>query len=152
MPGYGLPEGDTGPPLLPWSWAEQRLTAARRYWVVTVGEDGRPHAMPVWGVWHGQALWFSTGADSRKARNLRADPRCVVTPDDAAEAVVVEGRAAAAAGEVDAAMREAYREKYATNVPGAHPVFRVAPAVVFAVIEQPEQEFLRATRWTFDDG
>jgi pimeloyl-ACP methyl ester carboxylesterase len=40
-----------------------------------------------------QALWFSSGRRSRKARNLVADPRCVVTAEDASEPVVVEGHA-----------------------------------------------------------
>ena len=80
MPGYGIAGPDAG--LLPWSWAEERLRAAPRYWVVTVSPDGAPHAMPVWAVWLDDALWFSTGGRSRKARNLRAEPRCVVHTDD----------------------------------------------------------------------
>jgi hypothetical protein len=47
--------------------------------------------MPVWGVWDGEAFWFSSSNRSRKARNLGADPRCVVTTEDAQEPVVVEG-------------------------------------------------------------
>ena len=41
--------------------------------------------MPVWGVWLGGRLWFSSGGRSRKARNLDADPRCTTTTDDGAE-------------------------------------------------------------------
>ena len=49
MPGYGIlgPTQDSG--LLPWSWAEQRLLAARNYWVASCWPDGRPHVMPVVG-------------------------------------------------------------------------------------------------------
>ena len=49
--------------------------------------------MPVWGIWHGDAFFFSTGAKSRNARHLERDPRCSVTTDHAAEAVIVEGAA-----------------------------------------------------------
>ena len=33
MPGYGMSDSDKG--LLPFSWAEERLSEALRYWVVT---------------------------------------------------------------------------------------------------------------------
>jgi hypothetical protein len=34
------------------------------------------------GIWKDESVWFSSSVQSRKARNLRADPRCVVTTDD----------------------------------------------------------------------
>jgi PPOX class probable F420-dependent enzyme len=94
MPGYGIKGPDEGTGLLPWSWAVDRLKASRNYWVTTLWPDGRPHVMPVWGVWDGEALSFSSSLRSRKARNVAADPRCVVTTEDAAEPVVLEGSAA----------------------------------------------------------
>ena len=33
-----------------WSRAEQRLVAARTYWIATTRPDGRPHCRPVGGV------------------------------------------------------------------------------------------------------
>ena len=91
MPGYGVLGPGEGTGLLPWSWAEERLSASRYYWVSTVRPDGRPHASPVWGLWDGGRLWFSCGGRSRKARNLAADPRCSVTTDDAENPVIVDG-------------------------------------------------------------
>ena len=35
MPGYGVQPATEGTGLLPWSWAEERLTAAHEYWVAT---------------------------------------------------------------------------------------------------------------------
>jgi general stress protein 26 len=93
MPGYGILGPTKGSGLLPWSWAEQRLVASRNYWVASRWPDGRPHAMPVWGVWHDGSFWFSSSRRSRKARNLAADPRCMVTTENAVEPVVVEGTA-----------------------------------------------------------
>ena len=61
------------------------------YWCATVRPDGRPHVMPVWGVWLRERLWFSSGLRSRKARNLAAEPRCTLTTDDAQNPVVVDG-------------------------------------------------------------
>src|SRR3954454_8871478 len=95
MPGYGMPRGTKG--LLAWSWAEERLRTSHNYYVMTVRPDATPHAMPVWGIWVDERFYFSTGATSRKARNLAANPSCVVCTEDSAEAVVVEGTASAIA-------------------------------------------------------
>jgi Pyridoxamine 5'-phosphate oxidase len=46
---------------------------------------------PDGGVWLGNRYYFATSGASRKGRNLAANPRCVVCPEDAAEAVIVEG-------------------------------------------------------------
>ncbi len=40
MPGYGITGADQGSGLLDWSWAAQRLTEARNYWVATVWPTG----------------------------------------------------------------------------------------------------------------
>ena len=150
MPGYGiLPAGD-GNGLLPWSWAEERLSASGRYWLSTVCPDGRPHAMAVWAVWLDGAVRFSTGEHSRKARNLARDPRCVITTESGEEAVVVEGVAERieARGDSDR-MERAYVDKYGSGYPGDSWLFAVRPRLVFGFIER-EDEFARAaTRWTF---
>jgi PPOX class probable F420-dependent enzyme len=93
MPGYGLQGPDEGTGLLSWEWAVQRLNAAQNFWLCTVRPDGRPHAMPVWGIWSGEAFWFSSSLPSRKIRNLIANPDVVVTTEEAENPVVIEGRA-----------------------------------------------------------
>jgi hypothetical protein len=152
MPGYGLLAADAGRGLLPWTWAEQRLTDARNYWVSTVGEDGRPHAMPVWAVWHDGSVWFSTGRKTRKARNLARRPECVVAPESGAEAVVVEG-AAEEIADRDTLGRVAgvYAAKYGMGFPPEEPVYRVRPRVVFGLVEDADEFAGAATRWRFDD-
>ena len=150
MPGYGVPaEGGDG--MLPWSWAVERLSAARNYWVVTVRPDGAPHTMAVWGVWLDDRFYFSTSETSRKARNLEASGACTVAiecEDD--ETVVVDG---AGAIERDAAVIErfvaAYEPKYAWSMdpmPGA--VYVVRPRAVFGIGATPFEQ--TATRWTFE--
>jgi PPOX class probable F420-dependent enzyme len=92
MPGYGVKGPEEGSGLLPWSWAEERLRSSRDYWVVTLWPDGRPHAMPVWGVWDDEDLfWFTSAVGSRKARNVARDPRCVVMTEDPENPVTLEG-------------------------------------------------------------
>src|SRR6059058_2106945 len=93
MPGYGILPADEGSGLIPWAEVERRLAVAHDYWLATVGPDGAPHVMPVWGLWLDGRVWFSSGLASRKARNLAADPRCAVTTDDARDPVVVQGTA-----------------------------------------------------------
>src|SRR5262245_44630866 len=89
MPGYGI--RTTGKDLLPWKWAEDLLSTTRNYFLTTVRTDGRPHVMPIWGVWIQNRFLFSTGKTSVKARNLAANPNCVLCPGNAEQAVIVEG-------------------------------------------------------------
>lgn len=44
--------------------------SARRTRSGTVRPDGRPHVTPLIAVWHDDAIWFTTGPEERKARNL----------------------------------------------------------------------------------
>jgi nitroimidazol reductase NimA-like FMN-containing flavoprotein (pyridoxamine 5'-phosphate oxidase superfamily) len=148
MPGYGMPRGTRG--LLPWPWAEQRLRRSHNYWVMTVRPNATPHAMPVWGIWMDNRFVFSTGGQSRKARNLHANPACIVCTEKTAEAVIIEG-IAAIVSPADALERfaPAYHKKYKPWKLDAEmgPIFEVRPRVVFGMYEK---RFKDATRWTFE--
>ena len=154
MPGYGLPKGSKG--LLPWSWAEQRLKKSHNYWITTVKPDGSPHTMVVWGLWlHGQFL-FSTGSESRKARNLAKNPNCVVCTERADEAVVVEGVAQIVELPARRQLLARYGKKYKWDMTSMaddilsmkEPVFAVRPRVVFGLSEKDFQS--KSTRWKFE--
>jgi nitroimidazol reductase NimA-like FMN-containing flavoprotein (pyridoxamine 5'-phosphate oxidase superfamily) len=142
-----MPTGAKG--LLPWAWAERRLRSSHNYYVMTVRADATPHAMPVWGIWVDDRFYFSTGAKSRKARNLAANASCVICTENAAEAVVVEGTAAPMD---DAARLSAIAPHYArkyksfTLDPKMGPIFEVVPKVVFGL---REKTFKSTTRWIF---
>jgi len=154
MPGYGLRPASEGSGLLPWSWAEERLIASRNYWLVSRWPDGRPHAMPVWGMWYEQAFWFSSSKGSRKARNLLANPHCVVTTEDPRNPVVVEGTAElVAAPDALARMLAAENAKYQTDYsidmldPAVNASFRVRPRWAFGL---RQDDFTGSpTRWEF---
>ena len=95
-PRYGDPTA-TAPP---WEDIERLLTNAQLYWIITVRADGRPHAVPLVGVWHDGAFAFCTGSDEQKQRNLDANPHVAVTTGstgvngwDTGKDVVVEGTA-----------------------------------------------------------
>jgi hypothetical protein len=152
MPGYGLDDAAGDESLLPWSWAHERLTSARNYALCTTRPDGRPHVMPVWGVWLDGAFYFSTGPQSRKALNLASNPACVVypaQPDTGVDALVVEGDA-----EVDTdperrrRVFELYGSKYAYDMSTVmDPLHCVRPKVVFGFTDGFPGS---ATRWVFD--
>ncbi len=92
--------GDASATAPPWSDIERLLTAAQLYWIVTVRRDGRPHAVPLVGVWHDGAFAFCTGSEEQKQRNLDGNPRVAITTGsmgangwDSGKDLVVEGEA-----------------------------------------------------------
>jgi hypothetical protein len=106
--------------------------------------------MPIWGIWFESAFYFSTGRQSRKARNLASNARCVVCNERADEAVIVEG----VAREVKSAARiRALGAPYAAKYkpwkldPKLGPVFEVRPIVAFGLDEKKSMS--SATRWSF---
>lgn len=63
--------------------------------LASVLPDGGPHSVPVWIGTEGDHVAIVTGPDSRKARNLRRDPRVALslTPaDNPFQPVIVRGR------------------------------------------------------------
>ncbi len=154
MPGYDLPEGPDG--LMPWSWAEQRLEDSHNYWLATLRQDGRPHLMIVWGLWHGGVFYFSTGSRSRKARNLESNAHCVIGTEQAHEAVVVEGVAEKVRDvEQLKELLAIYQRKYDYDMSAMQddilalrePIFAVRPSVAFGLEEKAVLQ--NATRWRF---
>jgi Pyridoxamine 5'-phosphate oxidase len=153
-PGYGLPKTSKG--LLPWKWAEDRLTKSREYWIATMCPDRAPHVMVVWGLWWENEFCFSSGSQSRKVRNLDGNSKCVICNENADEAVIVEG--------VAERMRDVprireylsiYQRKYKFDMAGMadgmislkEPVFVVKPKKVFGLTEKAFAT--TATRWKF---
>lgn len=145
MPGYPISESEDG--MLPWSWAKERLERSHNYMLATTRADGRPHVAPVWGLWLHDQFLFSTAETSEKAKNLRVNPACVVTTEDLAEAVILEGVASPLtdAGRLKDFVHW-YKQKYDWEMEG-HPggIWAVAPRKGFGF---QESEFEGAsTRW-----
>ena len=149
---FGVPKTKNG--MLAWSDASEQLAKARNYWVGTTRPDGRPHLMPVWGLWVHGRLYFGTDRRSRKARNLDDNPAVVVHLESADDVVIVEGEAVKVEffdegllAEID---RESF-EKYGSHVTGQpkgdEVIYRLEPRVAFAW--RTPQFPGSATRWTF---
>ena len=150
MPGYGIKGAKEGKGLLPWKWAEEHVAKAHDYWVATTRPDGRPHVMPVWAVWIKGALYFSTGAKSRKARNLEANPACVVCAEHGEAQMVLEGEARKMSDPtLWKRFAQVYKKKYHFDMStmSTEPFYAVRPHTVFGLRERDFPE--SATRWKF---
>lgn len=152
IPGYGVPDGTEG--LLSWSHAEARLSEAKNYWVATAGADGRPHAVPVWGVWIDGTLYFSAGP--RSARNLADNPAVSVHLEDGDQAVIIEGISEVVRGpdpSLSAAIDEAFAAKYdwrpSDEAEGAvgEGMYALRPRAAYGWTSFPAD----ATRWQWSD-
>ena len=131
------------------------MKKSHNYWITTVKPDGSPHTMVVWGLWQDGRLLFSTGSNSRKARNLAQNQTACFATEHAHEAVIVEGVAELA----DVASRRkflsTYQRKYRFDMSSMkddilsmkEPVFAVRPRVVFGLWEKHFQS--KSTRWKF---
>ena len=49
--------------------------------VATAGSEGRPHLVPVCHVLAGDKIYFGSGDDARKVKNLKDNPQITVTID-----------------------------------------------------------------------
>ena len=163
--------GDASATAPPWADVERVLVDAQLYWIITVRADGRPHAVPLVGVWHDGAFAFCTGAEEQKQRNLDAHPHVAVTTGSTGahgwnrgKDVVVEGTAVRVTD--DATLRElaaAWSAKYGDDwhfavrgdefvevsdsggsTEGGARVYRVAPEKVLAFGDEHGQ-----TRYRF---
>src|SRR3954452_18060988 len=92
--------GDASATAPAWADIHKLLTDAQLYWIITVRTDGRPHAVPLVGVWQDGAFAFWTGTGEEKHGNLDGSPHVAVTTAstgqngwDRGKDVVVEGTA-----------------------------------------------------------
>lgn len=154
-----------------WQEGRRHLERAGVYWISTVRPDGSPHVTPLLAAWLDDNLYFCTGPDERKARNLALNPHCILTTGrntlDEGLDVVVEGEAVRVTD--DGRLRrvaDAYLSKYGDdwrfavrdgafyhepgtlreNDPGPAWVYEVAPEKVFGF---GRGEAFSQTRWRF---
>lgn len=89
--------------------------AAINYWIGTTRPDGRPHAVPVWGVWLDEDFYFEGGPDTRRGRNLAANPAVGIHVERGDEVAILEGTVEQIAGPDQALadnLVEAFDAKY----------------------------------------
>jgi hypothetical protein len=80
--------------LLGWDTVAGRLAAAPHYWVATVRPDGRPHVVPLDGLWFEDHLYFGGVQSTVWQRNLRHNRQVGVHLEDTTAAVILDGTCA----------------------------------------------------------
>src|SRR4026207_228562 len=72
---------------IPWSRAHDQLVATEKtdtadapqtWWLRTPRPDGQPHTTGVGAWWADDRFYFTSGARTRKSRNLAANPKCAI--------------------------------------------------------------------------
>jgi PPOX class probable F420-dependent enzyme len=101
----------------PWAEGLELVRGAGTFWISTVRPDGRPHVTPLIAVWHDDAIWFTTGAEEVKGRNLERNPACALTTGRSELSggfdVVLEGVAEQVGDEAQLeAVARAFAQKY----------------------------------------
>ncbi|HEY8760844.1 MAG TPA: pyridoxamine 5'-phosphate oxidase family protein [Candidatus Dormibacteraeota bacterium] len=71
---------------IPWSRPLRQLEAqaneeghGRTFWLATARDDGRPHVAAVGALWVDGKFYFTSGAGTRKSRNLAENPSCTIS-------------------------------------------------------------------------
>ncbi len=144
-----------GPPekgFLNWETLLWRFAAERSYWLATA--DGKPHSMPVWGIWQDHAFKFSTAGTSKKATNLRHNPYAVVHTANTEATLIIECSARELQTDVELQrFLDDYNPKYRwsfTVDDVREGVFALTPNKAFAWAQGEGDGFSdTATRWTF---
>ena len=149
-PGYGIT--DT-PRDADWNEITAKIERSRNYWVCTTRRDGRAHAIPVWGLWLDDAVYFSTDPQSVKGQNLRRRPDVVVHLESGDDVVIIEGKVERVTDhETLVRFADAYNAKYAFRPDPDDQsglTLRLAPVVVHTWTEQDFPN--SAMRWDFDE-
>lgn len=105
-----------------WDECRERLTDAELYWLAVTRRDGRPHTVPIGGVWWQDRLWFNTAPTTIIARALGREPHMAVHLESGDDVLIVEGVARLAGGEelpdvVVKACTDKYGGDWDPNVP-----------------------------------
>ncbi len=111
-----------------------RLESEWDIWVASADADGLPCLVPLWFVWHDEALWLSTRPTTPTGRNLRDGRRTRLALGDTRDVVLIDGDVQMyGADEVPAAAAGALLAKTGWD-PRAdravHVYFRVRPRTV----------------------
>lgn len=150
---YGVPKDKKG--LLPWAHVSERMAQANNYWVCTVSSDGRPHATPVDGLWLDERLYFGGSPQTRRYRNLVANPAACVHLESASDVVILQGMVRVLR-DVDRALAlrlsEASVRKYGYG-PGPDDYAQTGVLVFQTQVAFAWRQFPKdVTRWQFPDA
>ena len=143
---FGLGNTDFAFTPIEWSSVVERLSTERNYWISTTRPSGRPHCVPVWGVWADDALHFLTDAKSLTALNLANDSRSGVHLESGDNVVMLDGRFEQTP--LTSSVLAAFNAKYdMPPIAEGFPAFRLELRKAIAWREESFPS--TATRWRF---
>jgi Pyridoxamine 5'-phosphate oxidase len=133
------------------------------HWLATTSPDGRPHVTGIGAVWDRGKFYFTSGAATRKSRNLAENPNCSIALAANGLDLVVEGAAAkvtddeklqhlagvfASGGWAPEVRDGAFYHEFSAPSAGPPPweVYEFTPKTVFGLATA---EPWGATRWRF---
>jgi general stress protein 26 len=152
---------------IPWSRALEALETTEsqaRAFLATTRSDGRPHVAGIGALWDQGRVYFVSGAETRKSRNVAQNAHCTIAMALTGIDLVIEGVAERMTDE-DTLQRLAKRygdqgwpatvkdgaftHEYSAPSAGPPPwdLYAVTPTTVFGVLTS---EPGGATRWRFD--
>lgn len=141
------------------SWAEfeTEMSASINYWLSTTRPDGRPHSMPIWGIWLEQHFVFFTEPQTQKVKNLAVEPFAVVHLESGDNVVIVEGSVQQVVendwlAKVEQAFSDKYKEPSGEGIKISHylpqpVIYRVRPVQVRAWRTNANEQ----SHWKFDN-
>ncbi|WP_089102725.1 pyridoxamine 5'-phosphate oxidase family protein [Streptomyces hyaluromycini] len=119
-----------------------RLERETDIWVATADDAGLPCLVPLWFVWHADAVWLSTRITNPTGRNLRDGGRARLALGDTRDVVLLDGEVTVfSPADVPGPAVEALRAKTGWDPRGGSPsyaFFRIRPYAVQAWHEERE--------------
>jgi hypothetical protein len=132
----------------------ERLERETDIWVATADAEAVPCLVPLWFVWHEDAVWLCTRFTNPTGRNLLEGARARLAFGDTRDVVLVDGHAEAfTLQDVPLPAAEAFRAKTGWDPRGGHAsygFFRVRPNAVQAWCEEhelPHRHLMRDGVW-----
>src|SRR6186997_2904969 len=135
-----------------WNDIGERIRASRNYWICSVSPDGYPHALPVWGVWMENCLYFVTKRASKKGRNLLSNPKVAIHLESGDDVVSFQGSVVEVTDKLQLAkVATTYSEKYNGDQINLEieVVFELAARFAFTWLERNYHQ--TATRGRFEE-
>ena len=99
-------------------------------WFVSVRSDGRPHMTPVWFVYQAEKIFVGIDPNSVKSRNIKQNPRVVLSLEDGSHPLICEGVARIVAQPLPESLAAAFLNKYDWNMAAEaqyHQVVEITP-------------------------
>ena len=151
---YGISKKQEG--LLSWEWVDEKMTKANNYWICSVRPDGKPHAVPVSGIWLDGRLYYGGDRKARRTRNLALNPHASLHLESADDVVLLEGIVEDVTDQEELhRVAHALGAKFNSEVMielSLNPlnvIQKLKPQVVLAWIEKDYSN--TATRWVFEE-